>query len=139
MEKYGINNVRGGSFCKIKLNKENIITIKKMINASTDKCYICGSNDHFVKDCVKKDDKPIIEFIDGPCNCPTSYFSGHRKSKCLLSNTLNKISEIFDNENDIIEDLKPNKQTKYKCYRCGREGHYSKDCYANKHINGKNI
>ena len=32
MEKYGINNVRGGSFCEIKLNKENIITIKKMIN-----------------------------------------------------------------------------------------------------------
>ena len=51
MEKYGINNVRGGTFCELKLNKDNIETIKKMINGSTDKCYICGENGHFAKDC----------------------------------------------------------------------------------------
>jgi hypothetical protein len=31
--------------------------------------------------------------------------------------------------------LKNNKQN--VCYRCGRDGHYSTDCYASKHINGK--
>jgi len=33
-----------------------------------------------------------------------------------------------------------NKNNKIKqkntCYRCGRESHYSSDCYASKHING---
>lgn len=32
MEKYGINNVRGGSFCQIKLSDINISTLKQMIN-----------------------------------------------------------------------------------------------------------
>ena len=52
MEQYGINNVRGGSFCQLKLDKDNLSTIKKMINGSSDKCYIyiCGETGHFAKD-----------------------------------------------------------------------------------------
>jgi len=86
MEKKGINNVRGGSFTRIILNDEQINVITSMIYGSNDKCFICGSSDHFVKDCKQK-------IIDGPCNCINSYFSYHRKSKCLLNNTL----KFFEN------------------------------------------
>ena len=69
MEKYGINNVRGGSFCEVKLSEENKNTIKKMLDGSTDKCYICGENGHFANKCPHDYDK-ILEELE--VTCPTS-------------------------------------------------------------------
>jgi hypothetical protein len=51
MEKYGISNVRGGSFCEIQLSEANIVTLKKMLNGSSDKCYNCGTLGHFINNC----------------------------------------------------------------------------------------
>jgi predicted GIY-YIG superfamily endonuclease len=54
MKEKGINNVRGGSFCQIELEKENIITIKKMICDSDNACYYCKKEGHFISDCPEK-------------------------------------------------------------------------------------
>ena len=104
MEKYGINNVRGGSFCEIKLSDNNIITLNQMIKGVTDKCYICGKLDHFANDCKKHSivnpQNPTIN-VNEKCDCPTSYFSSHRRGKCLL----NKVISYFEDENENIDKL----------------------------------
>ncbi len=51
MNKYGIDNVRGGSYCQIKLSINTIETLKKELNGANDKCYTCGQYSHFSKDC----------------------------------------------------------------------------------------
>jgi len=104
MELYGINNVRGSSFCNIILSKQDIDTITKMIDCAMNKCYICGSNNHFVANCTN--DIKINKKEDKQCTCSSSFFKKHRKSKCLLNNTINKITELFDNEDDNIDELK---------------------------------
>lgn len=142
MEKYGINNVRGGSFCEIKLSDNNIITLNQIIKSITNKCYICGKADHFANDCknvsVKKE-KVVDTNLNEKCDCPTSYFSSHRKAKCLLNNIL----LYFHDEEDNIDKLLEQEQKQDNiinndncCFRCGRKGHYKSSCYASKHING---
>ena len=51
MEKYGVHNVRGGSFCETKLDNNNLNTINKMLDGASDKCYNCGEKGHFAKQC----------------------------------------------------------------------------------------
>lgn len=51
MAKYGIDNVRGGSYSKIELDEETKKLLTKEIYQSQDVCFKCGKDTHFVKDC----------------------------------------------------------------------------------------
>jgi len=53
MNKYGIDNVRGGSFTSIKLPDEEINIIEKMLLGANDSCYNCGDS-HFISRCKLK-------------------------------------------------------------------------------------
>lgn len=142
MEKFGINNVRGGSFCEIILNEQNIEMLTKFIRNANDKCYICGMSDHFANNCAsaKKENNLILKNPDEKCDCVTSYFSPHRRKKCALMNIINFFDDEYANINRLISigNVKNNNLSKKECtcYRCGREGHFANSCYAKKHIKG---
>lgn len=51
MDKFGVENVRGGSFSEIILSSDNINTINKMINTANDRCFLCGSCNHYSNKC----------------------------------------------------------------------------------------
>ena len=51
MDKFGINNVRGGSFVLVELEKSTIEHLKLMSNGTNDRCFTCGKGGHFAKDC----------------------------------------------------------------------------------------
>jgi len=131
MNKYGILNVRGGSFCQINLSADNIKTIKQMLIFSNDRCYICGHTGHFGKDCktlsISKVKIPEIN-PNEKCNCISSYISSHTKKHCLLK----KIIKFFKSEEHDIPKL----QSKKCCFRCGRSSHFTSSCYAKRHIKG---
>ena len=51
MSIFGIENVRGGSFCSVELGGADKYIIKRMICTATDKCVKCEQHGHFFTDC----------------------------------------------------------------------------------------
>jgi hypothetical protein len=129
MAKYGIINVRGGSFVSIDLDNSTIEHLTHMINASNDKCYICGKKGHFAKDCDEMDfsesDSSEEEYTVWLCDYCNKEFLDENKCR----NHENKCKAKYEEDDDDDDNNNA-------CFRCGREGHYVSSCYASKHIKG---
>lgn len=51
MDKYGVNNVRGGSYCTTKLDKNTLKHLDREKTHSENKCYKCGETGHYADVC----------------------------------------------------------------------------------------
>jgi predicted GIY-YIG superfamily endonuclease len=57
MMKYGIENVRGGSYCKIELEEWQIKSLECEFKNVSNVCYKCGKSSHYAFDCSNNIDK----------------------------------------------------------------------------------
>lgn len=110
MSKYGIDNVRGGTYSNIDLDDNCIAVLEKEIRHSKNECMRCGRDTHFIKDCYAKTDidGKIIEVICKDISKISSSTSLHKPIIKTSNNkgitpktTIFKVSN--NNANEIIE------------------------------------
>lgn len=138
MLKHGIDKVRGGSYTEVELSEFQKEALNMEIWGATDVCKQCGRKGHWIKDCyaktdvtgnkivyedeVEDEDEGDVEDDVYECDyCDRTFTTAfgcsvHEKSCKPLSSKAKTKQGV--------------------CYRCGRSGHYSPDCYATTHSKG---
>jgi predicted GIY-YIG superfamily endonuclease len=89
MSKYGIENVRGGTYSNIDLDDNCISVLKKEIRHSKNLCTRCGRDTHFIKDCyANTDSKGTIIDTDYKDKNPYVYNSNTKKTSSSLTSII---------------------------------------------------
>lgn len=168
MNKYGIDNVRGGSYVEIRLSNDEITNINKQLRSANNLCFKCGKPGHFVKECPSNStnshstnllkDKNVVT-LEKPVIIPTTTIV--EENTGFFGNIIKSFSALFVTQPEtkplisvmiteevpkvIVTDVSVKKprtsqnNSNQLCERCGRNTHNSDKCYARTHLKGHNL
>ena len=143
MRRWGIGSVRGGSFSNPTLTGAQIEILNRQLNHANGGCIRCGSQTHWIKDCIlparkeREEEAPPPRAVDsskrrsdGDPPCVRCGRYSHLASDCFAKTHLN--GKCLEEEEE--DTMSGSENDGVVCFRCGRDGHLSPACYATRHI-----
>jgi predicted GIY-YIG superfamily endonuclease len=136
MQQHGIEKVRGGSYCRVQLNAEDIASAERAMRAGNNGCFLCGAAGHFASSCpTKLQNLPQQRRQYGVVKSKESsntYAGRFAKRSNTYATTVNSGSSTYYSSSSSSGSsyAKP-------CARCGHRGHSKDACFANHHKNGE--
>jgi len=106
MEKYGIDNVRGGSYTQVELPEDSRDVLQREIRGAGDVCFKCNRSGHWASQCYAR---TVGVWV---CNYCESEFETKQQAERHERSCGTK------------------KRDGGGCFRCGRTGHWANQCYA---------
>lgn len=128
MRKYGIENVRGGSYVTIVLSDYQKLALEKELCTVENKCFKCNKEGHYASTCPNITDK----IVPNQSSSTTNSFS----ATSIFGSLIKTITDYTNPQSDPFPKKFPANKEKDVCYRCGRKGHWATNCYAKTHIKG---
>lgn len=146
MEKYGIDNVRGGAYVLPKLTKEQKKLLSLELNMAADKCLKCGKTGHFSKQCkaMLSTRKSIPASGTQNTLCVRCGRKSHSIEDCYAKKDIDDYELLppgSEHDCDRCHDTVFRKDgcDCMLCTRCGRNNHNADKCYAKSHILGNKL
>jgi predicted GIY-YIG superfamily endonuclease len=136
MSKYGMDKVRGGSYVNVELDEFQKQSINTEIWGAKDLCTQCGRAGHFVKYCYATKDVSgnAIYEEEESSEEEEEYEVVYGCEYCDRTFTTEFGCRVHEKSCKSVDTKKEG-----ACYRCGRGGHYSPECYASRHVKGYSL
>jgi len=136
MAKYGIENVRGGTYSNIVLDDNSILVLEKEIRHSKNLCIRCGRDTHFIKDCYANTNSNGA-IIDSIYNEKEKTVKDDKKPKVYKAKKkkneeLTHVDDISFSDEESLKSKNTNKIVRKPvkpCDICGIKGHREVNCY----------
>jgi|JI10StandDraft_1071094.scaffolds.fasta_scaffold136717_3 hypothetical protein len=99
MSRYGVENVRGGSYSQVDLSKMQLLSLETELRGAQDACFKCGEKGHFATKCIMR--------------CARCGRNSHTIDKCYAKTHFNGslLSDSCENESSSDESSSDNKKS----------------------------